>query len=290
MAIYIGYSEKDKLRTISEYAKSAGVEKIVHLRGMGNLQIDGADLIEYDQTIMYSVFYRLLQEINNTTLIIIDECLLTQERNNLTYNCIRHYLNLTDHQLIFNYLPQIDTAEDFMTLFDFDTKTMWKNRNFDIELILKESKVECVTRVPVFEFTKLPLNKVYEERYELTKIKLFAELGSKDPHTIPRNLYLIGAGDKLSYLKTQKPEHLYASRSSTLGGKVVTYRALETNTPYNIMEFQHRFLDMCKFFFDTRSTFCNVLVSELRVDIWYMDRYVDWRNRLEKTCSSLQQP
>src|SRR3990167_1032523 len=112
--IYIGYSDSDKRAAIAQYQAAHGITKTVVISADEfPLPISDTDQIKYSDTIMYVTFYRLLQEIDSKTLIVINECLRTQNRYELTYNCIRNFLNQTTHQLIFQLLPQIDTADDF---------------------------------------------------------------------------------------------------------------------------------------------------------------------------------
>ena len=51
-------------------------------------------------------------------LLIINECLRTRKRSDLTYNCLHHYLNQTPHRLIFEYFPFVSDPNDFMILLD----------------------------------------------------------------------------------------------------------------------------------------------------------------------------
>ena len=107
--IYIGLSDKDKIPIIREYVKDNNIAQLIVISADEfPLDID-AHHIKFSDTIMYKVFYPLLQEINKQTLVVINECLRTQNRYDLNYNCIRQYLNLTDHQIVFQYLPLIDT-------------------------------------------------------------------------------------------------------------------------------------------------------------------------------------
>ena len=139
LMIHIGYSNNQKIDIIKKYINDNGVNKTVVISPIKFPFIKPfeSDDIEYLHLIDYPIFYRLLQEINPNTLIVLNECLRTQDRNCLHYNCIRHFLNQTSHQLIFNQLPIIDTQEDFMILFDFDTQSRWKRTKFNLELIKK---------------------------------------------------------------------------------------------------------------------------------------------------------
>jgi hypothetical protein len=67
------------------------------------IDIDDAEFIEYNELIECRTFYRLLQEIDQRTLVVLNECLRNQNRYDLTFNCIRHFLRQTSHHLIFQY-------------------------------------------------------------------------------------------------------------------------------------------------------------------------------------------
>ncbi len=289
MAIFIGLSDDEKLTTVLNYRINHDVEHVIHFRGFGSLNIPDSEVIEYEKLTEFFNFHRLINEISKTTLLVIDECLISQSSNTTTYNTLRHYLRQTDHQLIFNYVPQINTADDFMILFDFDTKSKWVYRKFDIDLIHSNSQVYCKSVIPEFEFIKLPYDKLISQRYNIMRDKLFKSIDLKDPHTIPRSLYIVGNIDKMEYIKKFKRDELYVSRLKRPYKNVKSYLYLEPLTTYHIAEFQHRFIDTVKFFQHTKQSTCKVLVSDLKVDYWYMNRYSEWRGRIEETCTSLRQ-
>lgn len=183
---------------------------------------------------MYVTFYRLLQEIDDHTLIVLNECLRTQNRYDLSYNCIRNYLNQTTHRLIFQQLPQIDTHEDFMILFDFDTHSRWKRERFDVNLVLDNAEIAMRPLSIRFNRIDVPTSQVTQEKYAVERERLFSKLGAKDPHTLPRNLHLIGGKDKLAYINARSQGQLsffdreqdrwYVARNKRMGSdRVVTY-------------------------------------------------------------------
>ena len=143
--IYLGQNNEEKKDVISKYSKDNNIDKIYFISPKHykfNLDSNlNYEIIEWDNVIMYKFFYRLLQEININSLVVINECLVKkQRRGDLTYNCIRHYLNQAGHQLIFQYLPIIDEVKDFYTLIDFDTKSMWK--------LITDKSIFTKTKVP----------------------------------------------------------------------------------------------------------------------------------------------
>ena len=121
--IRIGLSNRQKQKVVGEYLKTHKIKKIfcfyfkrfpLEIKTKHEIEY-----IQYENIIEYNPFYRLLEEINETSLIIMNECMRTQNRSNLTYNCAHHYLRQTPHKIVFEYFPIIDRMNDFMILLDF---------------------------------------------------------------------------------------------------------------------------------------------------------------------------
>lgn len=286
--ICIGYSEKEKIDTIENYLSSHTIKKVFILyHQLFPLLINEGNVehIEYADIIRYKFFYRLLEEIDRDTLVVINECLRTQNRNDLTYNCIRHYLNQAGHQIIFQYLPMIDNVQDFMTLFDFDTKSRWKRESFRQEMLS-----ECtlhVNPVPVaLDRIDVKTSDTLKAMYEKEKKKLFDNLGQKDPHTIPRNLYLVSGKEKL---KAVDPFKQYVGRNNRFKMvNMVTYDADHFCGDYVVFELPHNFGTFCDFLALSGQTRVPVLVADTKTENWYWERYQDWLTRLYESYSSLQ--
>jgi hypothetical protein len=112
---------------------------------------------------------------------------------------------------------------------------------------------------------------------------MFREIGNKDPHTIPRNLYLIGGKEKLPYVFGR-----CVARNKRFGiGNIDTYTEAKFRQDYTIFEFPHRFIDFLDFLYTTRQFKYNVLVSDLKVDNWYFSKYTKWSERINDTYASL---
>lgn len=292
--ICIGYTDGQKRETIARYQLEHAIEKTVVISADAfPLLIADTDQVKYSDVIMYKTFYRLLQEIHSKTLIVLNECLRTQNRYHLAYNCIRNYLNRTDHQLVFQQIPLIDEREDFMVLFDWDTRSRWKRSKFDRALISGESRV-LVNPLPVgFEQVEVPTTEKTRQRYTAERERLFRELGKRDPHTLPRNLYLIGGHDKLRYIDGQNlplfgGQRLYVARNKRFGrGCIVTFEQARIGQKYTIVEFPHRYLDFSDFIQRTGQFYFPVLVADLKVDHWYYGRYQDWAARIYDTYANL---
>lgn len=301
--IFVGYDDPEKIAEIARYCAENDIHKTVVISADEfPLPVPGTDQVKYSDVIMYVTFYRLLQEIGPQTLIVLNECLRTQNRYDLSYNCIRNYLNQTQHQLIFQQLPQIDAQEDFMILFDFDTRSRWKRQKFDAELVLDNARVS-IKQLPVgFTRIDVPTSAATKRRYARERKRLFDGLGTKDPHTLPRNLHLISGKDKLAWINSQSwlnlplfggtmPERRYVARNKRLKhDNIVTYREVQAGTQYAMVDLPHRFIDFCDFVRRTGQAGGEVLVADLRVDKWYYRRYYDWSERINGTYASLQQP
>src|SRR5690606_4156168 len=202
----------------------------------------------------------------------------------LTYNCIRNFLNQTTHQLVFQRLPIIDTIEDFMVLFDFDTRSRWKRAPFSPDLL---SEVQLhVAPLPInFWRLDVPTDDRTKEAYQREKQKLIDGIGLKDPHTIPRNLHLFAGKAKLKHVDTGLA---YVGRNNRFRlSNLKTYDEAYGGEGWTIFEFCHRFIDFSDFLAQTDSREINALVSDLKVDEWYFERFRAWGRRLDDAYAAL---
>lgn len=297
--IALGYTDDAKRDTIDAYCRRHGIAHVVAISTDAfPLALEGADHVPYSEVIMYRTFYRLLQEISGATLVVVNECLHNQNRYDLAYNCIRNFLNQTPHVLVFQQLPQIDTYEDFMILFDFATQSRWKRQRFDRDLIAANAEVDVRPLALTFERVDVPTSAATKAHYDTERATLFAALGPRDPHTLPRNLYLLGGKDKAAYISRQSSNTLfstgqaahYVARNKRLGLEcVVTYDDVTpAGAPYTVVEFPHAFADWCDFLRRTWQAVTPVLVADLKVDAWYWQRYNDWMERVHATYASLR--
>lgn len=281
--IYIGLHNKAQI--IEQYVRDnqiSHIHLISPIKFPLKLDIE-TDYIDYEHAIDYPIFYRLIQEVGDTHLIVLNECLRTQNRYDLTYNCIRHFLNQTSHQLIFNQLPLIDSIDDFMILFDFDSKSMWKREKFNLNLIKTSSNVSVSLPQIVFNAIPVYTQELTKQYYQQERDRLFSEIGNKEPDTIPRNLYLIGGKDKL-FMNS----NLCVARNKRLKAQnVITYDDYKSGE-VDVLEFPHRFIDFSDFMRKSEKFEYNVLLADLPVDHWYFNRYTEWSNRINETCASLR--
>lgn len=285
--ICIGNKLYDKISVLNDYLSKNSIHKIYVFspdKIMTDLKID-AEYISYKNIIEYEYFYRLLQEIDQHSLLVVDECMRTQNRNDLTYNCLRHYLNQAGHIIIFQYLPIISDINDFMILFDFDTKSQWKREKFDKELI-RQSCIKVNTIELSFNQINIDTPEKIILKYEKEKSKLFSSIGLRDPDVIPRNLYLITGSEKIKHIKD---DCLYVARNNRFkSNNIRTYRDVIKPDNYTIFEFPHNFIDFTDFLYISQQSSFSMLCTNIKVDQWYTDRYYNWLNNLRDVYSKIQ--
>jgi len=286
MLIRIGYSAVEKKAIVDAYIASRDVSTIVLLTPrLFDPQWANADRVEYAEIIQYRHYYRLLREIDQSTLVVINECLRTQNRHDLTYNCIQNFLLQTKHVIVFQTLPLIDQFDDFMILLDWATRSKYKRQSFTASM-LNEVDLQCKALPIAFEPMVVPTDDSLKNRYEQVKERLFSNLGTKDPHTLPRNLYLVGGKAKQAQVQLSQ---WYLGRNNRFKLKnLQTYSALALpHAPYVIFELPHRFIDMADAITLSGQTRFTVLLADLKVDHWYFKRYQQWAERIANAFATL---
>lgn len=285
--ILLGLRPDAKREAIEHYVSTHDVKKVFCLSAKRHqFDIDGVEWIEYNDIIQYRTFYRLLQDVDQRTLVVLNECLRSQNRYELTYNCIRHFLRQTSHHLIFQYLPMIEQPGDFMGLFDWDTQSRWKPVQM-ADAPLHEASIVC-ERIDInLRRIDVQTDDRTKAAYEAEKRRLIDNIGLRDPHTIPRNLYLMGGKAKLAWAQSASgglfnDSRWFVGRNSRFHlPNQQTYRADAYNhAPYTAFELPHNFLEFTDFLYLSGQTDVDVLVSDLKVDQWYWERYQKWRERL----------
>lgn len=281
--IGIGFDVARKLSTIDAYVAEHGIEHVVELSPRRfTLQLAGVDHVEYASIIEYVHYYRLIQEVDANTLIIINECLRTQNRYDLTYNCIRRYLLQTNHVLVFQSAPLIDTIQDFGVLFDFVTKSRWKHKRFE-NLPLADAKVVLAPKNYGLEATIVEADARTRKRYTKAKRELIDNIGLRDPHTIPRNLHLFGGKTRAAAMCSGQT--CVARNARFKSPHVVTYRTV--SGPADVLDFPHNFTDYASFLALSGQDSVKAIVSDLPVDLWYLKRYQEWCKRANDGQASL---
>lgn len=284
--IYIGTSKAEKADILGNYVKSHDINRVV-ICGPDAHRFDfDAHWVDWPEIIMYRTFYPLLQQIDQQTLVVCNEILRTQNRNDLTYNCVRHYLAQAGHQLIFQFLPIIDTLQDLMILIDFDTGSRWKMQRFD-PVMLDECEIRITPRQVRFVPHEVKADRALHDKYQAEKKRRIEQLGAKDPHTIPRNLHLLGGKLRTAHAD---PFKWHVGRNNRFKlERLQTYKESEyPNAPYIALDFPHNFIDMRDFISLSEQTEVPVVLTDLKVDHWYLSRYIEWTERMDDAYASLQ--
>ena len=249
--------------------------------GRGGLYLDWPNLIEY------RYYYKLLQEIDRSTLVVVNECLRTQNRYDLTYNCVRNYLNQTPHVLVFQYLPIINTIDDFMVLFDFATQSRWKREAFRLDL-LGEAKIHVAHASLSIEPVRVPVDDKTRAAYAKEKAALLSDVRSdpdKDPHQIPRNLLLVSGKAKLAHVASSRR---YVGRNNRFKlPNLETYRDAAGPGERVVLELPHNFIDMSDMLTVSRQLRIEAIVADTKAEDWYLSRYHDWIQRVNDAASTL---
>ena len=280
--IRVGFNHEEKQRIINEYMDGQEINKVFCFYSKKfKYEYDvpcEIEYIEYSDIEMYKYFYRLLEEIDNKSLIIIDECMRTQNRSELIYNCAHHYLNQCECKIIFEYLPIIDSVEDFMILLDFENKTKYKGKSF-VERFLKEEDIVIKPHHYYLDISNIGHNETEAEFYEMKKETLFNELGNKKPETVPNNLQLI-AGDFKK--KVIEGGCYYVARNRRFKkSNVATYDTVEEGVYYIILDFHYRRLNMNDFLKKTKITDVTYVSTDLSIDKVLIQYFNEWIEKLE---------
>lgn len=282
--IRIGLDFQDKQKIIEKYSKKHGIKKlyVFYFKKFPiEYDIQGVETehVEYSDIIMYKYFYRLLEEIDDKSLIVYDGCLRTQKRSDLTYNCAHHYSNQTPHNIVFEYMPFIESVEDFMILLDLETPGKYKGRSFD-SMILKEVDIRIESQK--LEAVKYSVRITEDDiaKYNAKKEALFDSLGTKDPDTIPRQLHLFSGDLKKKAIKDGND---YVARNNRFNlTNVKAYRdAIYTGKDYIVVDFAHRRLDFIDFMKKTKSRYIRFLSTGLPVDEYYFNSLREWIERID---------
>jgi len=287
--IHIGLSAPEKLQRVREYVAAERPSRVVEMSPPRfAMDISGlgcpAEHVDWDELIEYRTFYRLLREVDHSTLLVINECLRTTNRADLTYNCIRNYLTRTERQLVFNRFPALESPDDSMILVDLDTRSRW--RRSKLADVGEPIRVEVSSAAPSLLPLDVPTDSKTRAFYGKRKRALIDGIGAKDPHTIPRQPHLL-AGKHKEVVALERGG-LWVGRNDRL--KIpgfATYQ--EAAEPRQVLEFCHSYRDWSDYLTAGEVSELPVLVSDLRVDHWYLERYQQWTEMQRNACSALQQ-
>jgi hypothetical protein len=188
--ICIGLSPEEKKMAVLRYMKeNPEIRHVVvfHPDGWDTVDVE-AERYTFSESILYRVFYPLLQKIDSSYLIVYDEVMRTPKRNALEYSCMHKYSNQTPHSMAFQQFPTLGSPEDIMILADLTDARMHRRPYSPDVLTGLDMHVSPVRYVLGVELTKLPPSAHSE--YAQKKAALFDGLGNKDPDTIPNALEL----------------------------------------------------------------------------------------------------
>lgn len=281
--IRIGLSEREKQREVAAYVQEHGIKKVYAFAPAQfplTLKLDSVTLEQYgyDDIIMYKTFYPLLSKIDPDTLLVFSECLRTQKRSDLTYNCAHHYCNQTPHKIVFEHFPFIESKDDFMILLDLINKGKYKGKGFDYLHLQHEdikAKPHRIKIIPV------PVETTTDDlrRYEAKRESLFSSLGEKEPDTIPRALQLL-AGDLKK--RAVRPDKLYVARNHRLGlPNVVAYSDVTGRGEYAVIDTHWRRLNFLDFIKTTGMTRIEYLCTTLPIDNYILTDLTEWKARCD---------
>lgn len=283
--IRVGLNLREKQEVLDRYLEEHEIRKVFvlyfkKLRPEFRIDIDH-EYIEWDEIILYRFFYRLLEEIDDRCLIVVDELMRTQNRSELTYNCAHHYLNQTPHKIIFEYFPFIEDREDFMILLDFENKGRYRGHGFSfdhfegVDIAVKHNPIEFIV-------SSVPMNAIQEAEYEEEKERLFASLGSKHPDTIPRNLHVFVGRWKKPHLRWDEK---YLARNGRFNmDNIVTYQQLPTDERI-LIDFPVRRLELNDYLKRSRARMIEFISAGLSVDQYYENSFRDWLTRVGEFCA-----
>ncbi len=278
--ICIGLDNTEKQSIIKQYLREHDIAKmIVFYPEIFPLTIETnieMRYVEYKDIIMYKVFYPLLEIIDERTLLIFNECMRTQNRSELTYNCAHHYCNQTPHKIVFEYFPFIEQPQDFMILLDFINKGKYKGKSFSYDFIHDEN-VKIKPAYYTVQTIEVPITDKDRANYEKEKEKLFDNLGMKDPDTIPRQLHIWAGNLKKKYIEAQ---NMYVARNKRFNlPNVITYKDA-TRGDYIVIDFPHNRIDFNDFLKKTGMKHIIFLNTGLKVDLYYLNELKAWTERL----------
>jgi hypothetical protein len=280
--IRIGLGERQKQKEVAEYVQAHGIKKIFcfyfkkfPLKLKADCEIEH---IEYADIEMYKYFYRLLEEIDENNLIIINECMRTQNRSELIYNCAHHYLNQTPHRMIFEHFPIIERRDDFMILLDMENKGKYKGRGFDYNF-LKDEDIKIRPHWLKLDIINVSVDEKDKARYEAKKEQLFASLGNKDPDNIPRALQLFAGDLKKSAIG---PDKIYVARNKRFNrANVLSYQDITGPGEYIVIDTHYRRLDFNDFLKTTGMTKLQYLCTPLSIDNVITNEFIQWKARMD---------
>lgn len=283
--IFVGLKNEEKRAEITRYARENDIKKVLILSPQKYfLNTDGYDIpvrqIEYNETIMYRTFYPLLEEINDTCLIVFNEFMRTAKRTDLVYNCCAKYTNQTPHRLVFEYLPLVSSADDIMVLLDFDTSQRYKGRGLK-NIDLAEHQIQMVRRDYSLDGIIVDVPESASAAYSKEVDRLFDNIGAGDPDNIPRRLHKWCNRYRKGYISQHPEETFLAGAASSYHAANVIPRKGAPQGEYTLADLPFSRLEWADLFRDTGMTDIRYVKTPFKVDAAYEMMFSDWRKELE---------
>lgn len=276
--ICLGCLENQKHDLITSYLNENDIDKIYLITNNEfEFSYDNLEIVKYKDIIEYAYYYRLIEDTTRKTLFILNDIHKSINRNNLSYNCIRTFLNNTKHKIIFNFFPIIYERNDFCSLIDFETQTKFKYLKFD-EINKKVLKTHCNKINITLTIEIIEVSNTVKQDYEKYKEKMFNELGDKDAHTLPRNMQLFTSKIKANTNKTVI--------GRTKRNNVVSFESNPTEN-LHIIDLPYNISNLLKYIQDSNSYNLNIITTNLKVDLWFLKRVEDFISELNYVYNQL---
>lgn len=279
--VYIGKQEDEKKHIIKSALSKSSITKVFILTTT-DIDVDipvEYEVITFKELIQYAYYYRIIEETTKDVMIIINEPLFTSNRSDLTYNCIRIFLNSTKHILTFSYLPILNTAEDFAILLDFDTRSLYKGTKLN-DFPIIEANINAIKYDFGFEFNVVETSEEDKLEYNIIRDKIIKQVDKKgqNPDVIPRNIQLSCAKFKKDHL-TDYHSWLFRNDRYSLQNSS-TFRNIRKFKEHIIFDIPFNNSDLVKFIRQTGQTKITFLISDLPIEQFFKDKMLNFLKEL----------
>lgn len=291
MRLVIGLRATEKAKVVRESMPVGCVRVVVLGPRRFDFELDAqsqdVEFVDWPHVIEYKFFYRLLQQVDARTLVVVNEPLRTGARNDLTYNCVRHILAQAGAVVVFSWLPIISEPDDFMVLYDFATGSRYRRLRLN-EVNLRECDLEYHGSLPDLTRATTEATPALEAAYKRARDSAFAGLGAaSDPHNVPRRLHLLG-GLARSALATAGGWLVRNARLPRGEARWVKYADAAAGVSLcGVVDVAHRHVEMCDALAASSVKSLTVATTTLKVDTFYWLRLAEWRQKMEATLDSV---
>jgi hypothetical protein len=182
--------------------------------------------------------------------------------------------------IVFQKFPIIADPEDMMILVDLGTGSKYRRSKWSDE-IKQGVDIKAMGHYAITN-TVVPTSGATKQEYADHKSKLFESLGSKDPHTLPRQLHVWASKARLNGVEDK--QYLFRSSRHSINGS--TYKDC-IDGQYDIFEFCHNHMDMSDALTASGMDHIHALTLDLPVDNWYLTRFIKWVDSINTINSEL---